>query len=260
MIVGLVVFWITFALRTSIRSLEVSILKLVGSQDGRSRTSSIHHESSGSSHQNAIDAVNESTKAAAVLKTYPEPAGALAQRLLRFSSTMQYAPASKTGPSHDIERDASPKRQPSTTYSRPDPKYQPSRDPGVTYTQPQYTHQAPAGHGYQDNAASRSAAEHPYQQGVAAPGVDRIPLSGSATASYSSSVNIRWWIPANGIRRDVIQADIQRYLGPEAVVRPGEGRDNDSVSILRLKATQSLTIVQGRSGYWIAAYRTLTPV
>lgn len=44
--------------------------------------------------------------------------------------------------------------------------------------------------------------------------------------------NFRWWIPATGIRRDVIQADIQRYLGPEAVVRPGEGRDSDRVRML----------------------------
>jgi hypothetical protein len=28
----------------------------------------------------------------------------------------------------------------------------------------------------------------------------------------------------------VIQADIQRYLGPEALVRPGEGRDENRVS------------------------------
>jgi hypothetical protein len=31
----------------------------------------------------------------------------------------------------------------------------------------------------------------------------------------------RWWIPAAGIRSDVIQADIQRYLGPGAPVKPG---------------------------------------
>jgi hypothetical protein len=31
----------------------------------------------------------------------------------------------------------------------------------------------------------------------------------------------------------VIQADIQRYLGPEALVRPGEGRDEHAVSQLQ---------------------------
>jgi len=33
--------------------------------------------------------------------------------------------------------------------------------------------------------------------------------------------NYRQWIPADGIREDVIQADIQRYLGPDALVKPG---------------------------------------
>lgn len=63
------------------------------------------------------------------------------------------------------------------------------------------------------------------------------------SSAAGGTPNFRWWIPAEGIRRDVIQADIQRYLGPEALVRTGEGRDAD----------------RGRNGYWIAAYRTLTP-
>jgi hypothetical protein len=41
--------------------------------------------------------------------------------------------------------------------------------------------------------------------------------------------NTRWWIPAEGIRRDVIQADIRHYLGPEVTVRPGEGEGADRV-------------------------------
>ncbi|KAH7112860.1 hypothetical protein B0J11DRAFT_446611 [Dendryphion nanum] len=41
----------------------------------------------------------------------------------------------------------------------------------------------------------------------------------------------RWWIPSEGIARVVISADIQRYLGPDAV---------------------------GIPGYWITAPRTLT--
>lgn len=32
-----------------------------------------------------------------------------------------------------------------------------------------------------------------------------------------------WFIPADGIDRQVINADIQRYLGPDATVRPGFG-------------------------------------
>lgn len=42
-------------------------------------------------------------------------------------------------------------------------------------------------------------------------------------APHSSGPNYRWWIPEQGIRREVITADIQRYLGPDALVRPGEG-------------------------------------
>lgn len=41
--------------------------------------------------------------------------------------------------------------------------------------------------------------------------------------------NWRWWIPAEGISGEVIQADITRYLGPEAVVRPGGGIEENQV-------------------------------
>ncbi|KAF2436168.1 hypothetical protein EJ08DRAFT_692052 [Tothia fuscella] len=49
----------------------------------------------------------------------------------------------------------------------------------------------------------------------------------------------RRWIPADNILREVIEVDIQRYLGLEAVVLPG--RDD-----------------AGNDGYWISSYRTLT--
>jgi hypothetical protein len=39
-----------------------------------------------------------------------------------------------------------------------------------------------------------------------------------------------WWIPAEGIHREVIQVDIQRYLGPGAVSKPGKGHGKDAVS------------------------------
>jgi hypothetical protein len=48
----------------------------------------------------------------------------------------------------------------------------------------------------------------------------------------------------DGIAREVITADIQRYLGPDALVRPGHGTGD----------------LEGRPGYWITAYRTLTSV
>ncbi|CAO2654797.1 Nn.00g115300.m01.CDS01 [Neocucurbitaria sp. VM-36] len=52
----------------------------------------------------------------------------------------------------------------------------------------------------------------------------------------------QWWIPGEGISRAVIAADIQRYLGPDALVRPGIGTGEN----------------EGQPGYWITAYRTLT--
>jgi len=52
----------------------------------------------------------------------------------------------------------------------------------------------------------------------------------------------QWFVPGDGIAREVITADIQRYLGPDALVRPGVGTGE----------------YQGQSGYWITAYRTLT--
>jgi hypothetical protein len=42
--------------------------------------------------------------------------------------------------------------------------------------------------------------------------------------------NWRWWIPAKEILREIIQADIQRYLGPEALVKPGNGTGEYAVS------------------------------
>ena len=42
--------------------------------------------------------------------------------------------------------------------------------------------------------------------------------------------NWRWWIPAEGIAREVIQADISRYLGPDAIVRPGGGTGENEAS------------------------------
>jgi hypothetical protein len=52
----------------------------------------------------------------------------------------------------------------------------------------------------------------------------------------------QWFVLGDGIAREVITADIQRYLGPDALVRPGVGVGE----------------YQGQPGYWITAYRTLT--
>ncbi|KAF2018585.1 hypothetical protein BU24DRAFT_418106 [Aaosphaeria arxii CBS 175.79] len=49
-----------------------------------------------------------------------------------------------------------------------------------------------------------------------------------------------WWLPDEGIARIVIQAAIQQYLGPDALVKRGEN--------------------EGKSGYWITGPRMLTAV
>lgn len=72
----------------------------------------------------------------------------------------------------------------------------------------------------------------------------------------------QWFVPGDGIAREVITADIQRYLGPDALIRPGLGTGEYQV---RLPVPKSpicgvLTTTQGQSGYWITAYRTLTSV
>ncbi|KAF2759060.1 hypothetical protein EJ05DRAFT_331458 [Pseudovirgaria hyperparasitica] len=56
------------------------------------------------------------------------------------------------------------------------------------------------------------------------------------------SLNRQWFVPGDDIAREVITADIQRYLGPDATVRPGTGTGE----------------YEGMDGFWITAYRTLT--
>jgi hypothetical protein len=52
----------------------------------------------------------------------------------------------------------------------------------------------------------------------------------------------RQFVLRDGIAREVITADIQRYLGADALVRAGPGTGE----------------YEGRSGYWITAYHTLS--
>lgn len=40
----------------------------------------------------------------------------------------------------------------------------------------------------------------------------------------------QWFVPGDGIDRHVISADIQRYLGNDATVRPGVGTGDNQVS------------------------------
>jgi serine/threonine protein kinase len=62
------------------------------------------------------------------------------------------------------------------------------------------------------------------------------PSSTGSPQGFSRSH--RWFVSGDGIDSEVINAEVQRYLGPEALVAPGMRNDE--------------------SGYWITAYRTFT--
>jgi hypothetical protein len=66
-----------------------------------------------------------------------------------------------------------------------------------------------------------------------------------------------YFLPGEDISRDVITADICRYLGADALVRPYRHQD---VSIPNSFDPAMLSLKQGRSGYLITAYRALTSV
>jgi hypothetical protein len=54
----------------------------------------------------------------------------------------------------------------------------------------------------------------------------------AATAARSSvGPGYRWWVPAEGISRQVITADIQHYLGYDALVKPGPGVERNKVQL-----------------------------
>ncbi|THY25677.1 hypothetical protein D6D01_04988 [Aureobasidium pullulans] len=61
-----------------------------------------------------------------------------------------------------------------------------------------------------------------------------------STSDISGSLLRNWFLPKNGINSQIISADIQRYLGNDASVRPGKDKIN------------------GQECYWIKAYRSLT--
>lgn len=65
-----------------------------------------------------------------------------------------------------------------------------------------------------------------------------------AGASLSSVRKNEYFVPKEGIDREVITADICRYLGPDALVRPGNYQDPKTGMV--------------RAGYLITAYRNLT--
>ncbi|TKW56748.1 hypothetical protein CTA1_12375 [Colletotrichum tanaceti] len=72
----------------------------------------------------------------------------------------------------------------------------------------------------------------------------RGPPASSASAAPSSVRSNEYFVPRDGIDREVITADICRYLGNDALVRPGHYEN-----------PQTGQVVQG---YYITAYRNLT--
>lgn len=56
-----------------------------------------------------------------------------------------------------------------------------------------------------------------------------IPQQMPSTMSRSTPTR-QWFQPGEGIAREVITADIQRYLGPDALVKPGIGTGEFEVS------------------------------
>lgn len=79
----------------------------------------------------------------------------------------------------------------------------------------------------------------------------------------------QWFVPGDGIAREVITADIQRYLGPDALVRPGTGTGEFQVRlpsyVLLLQVTDILTepawlldnsVSDAHFGTWLRSRRT----
>lgn len=59
-----------------------------------------------------------------------------------------------------------------------------------------------------------------------------------------SDVARQWFVPGDGIDRHVIVTDIQRYLGNDATVRPGQGTGENDVGTARhLKQTLRNTYI-----------------
>lgn len=71
-----------------------------------------------------------------------------------------------------------------------------------------------------------------------------------------------YFVPATGIDREVITADISRYLGNDALVAPGKHKVTYPAVGFVIKYTNSVQNQKGEpiSGYFITAYRALTTV
>lgn len=68
----------------------------------------------------------------------------------------------------------------------------------------------------------------------------------SASSAPQSGRSNEYFVPRDGIDREVITADICRYLGNDALVRPGHYENPQTGQVSQ--------------GYYITAYRNLTTV
>jgi hypothetical protein len=55
----------------------------------------------------------------------------------------------------------------------------------------------------------------------------------------------QWFVPGDGIAREVITADIQRYLGPDALVRPGVGTGEYQVRLTSFQLSHMARLTTG---------------
>jgi hypothetical protein len=70
-----------------------------------------------------------------------------------------------------------------------------------------------------------------------------------------------YFVPEDGIDREVIAADICRYLGNDALVRPGSYEASEVMFCeLMLIVMQNPETRQVQRGYFITSYRNLTTV
>lgn len=94
--------------------------------------------------------------------------------------------------------------------------------------------------------------------------MSRQPRNTSTATPASSTRMNEYFVPRDGIDREVISADICRYLGNDALVRPGHYEVRSPRQTVQ---TASFTNVaqnpqsgQTVQGYYITAYRNLTTV
>jgi hypothetical protein len=93
------------------------------------------------------------------------------------------------------------------------------------------------------------------------PNRDKNAMAPQQPRGAGSACTNEYFLPKDGIDREVITADICRYLGNDALVRPGNYEASEKVFCeLMLMATQNPTTFQVQQGYFITSYRNLTTV